>query len=193
MLFDDIQCDLSSQQQKSYLHANTASTLLLEIVFLDPDWVLGGMPRGKAAAPRVRSETSEDNPLLALPPELLAQIVKQLPVSDRRSLAGTCSSLRALVLNCANRLTLQLSSDSPANSTCGATAALGAAVRRQHGALHLRLILCQSITARQLKGELAALGLCPSVQELQLACITVGGLPRHISRGQLLGCFGDVC
>jgi hypothetical protein len=128
------------------------------------------MPKRRRAPPGARSETSDGSPLLALPPELLALVFEHLRVSDRGCLAGTCSRLRALVLSCANRLTLQLGNE---RST---SAALVAAVRRQHGALHLRLTLCQTITARQLKGKLSALGPCPAVQELELAHITVSGL-----------------
>jgi hypothetical protein len=152
------------------------------------------MPRGKRAAARPRSETSEGSPLLALPPELLAQVVEHLPVSDRRSVAGTCSTLRALVLSCANRLTLHLGTE---RST---RAALVAAIRRQHGALHLRLTLGQTITARRLKGELSALGLCPAVQELELAHITVSGLSRHRGHKLVVGAncntfggIGSIC
>jgi hypothetical protein len=130
------------------------------------------MARGKRADPAPRSATMEESPLLTLPAELLAQVVEHLPVSDRRSLAGTCRSLQALVLSCASRLTLLLKSP----FRRGASAALVAAVRRQHGALHLRLTLGQTITTHQLKGELSALGVCPVVQQLELAYIAVSGL-----------------
>jgi hypothetical protein len=124
--------------------------------------------------------------LLALPPELLAVVAEHLSVSGRRSLAGTCSALGALILDCANRLTLHLGNDS------SISAALLAAVRRQHGALHLRLALSQTITARRLKGQLFALGLCPAVEGRELAHITVSGLCRHRSH-QLCGSLGSFC
>jgi hypothetical protein len=108
-----------------------------------------------------------------------AQVVEHSFISDRRSLASTCSKLQALVLDCANYLTLQLGNDSPLKSTYGASAVLVASVRRQHGAVRLRLILCPDFTARQLKQQLSALGLCPAVQELELANATVSGPGRQ--------------
>jgi hypothetical protein len=107
--------------------------------------------------------------LLDLPEELLPSVITALPAEDQRSLAGTCSSLRALVLKQAERLTLQLISASDANRASGATSTLLAAIRRQHGGLHLKLRL-----SKQLPSERGTL--CP--RHLP-CCAHPGALTRH--------------
>jgi hypothetical protein len=106
------------------------------------------------------------NPFLTgLPPELLRIVIDLLSAADQRSLAGTCSQLRASVLLQAKKLRLHLGS-----SQYTATAALLAAIRREHGpAFHLKLRLMGNVSP----DELRALGNCPDVDQLELEFIPV--------------------
>jgi hypothetical protein len=111
--------------------------------------------------------------LVTLPNELLQQIAGALSLADQRRLAGTCSVLRAAVLNQAGRLTLSFHRAKASSTTCGVTSALFSAIRRRHGKqLSLQLRLAQ-LSGRLLRRQLAALGTCPAVQELELAFLGV--------------------
>jgi hypothetical protein len=109
--------------------------------------------------------------LIDLPPELLLIAIGLLSAADQRRLAKTCTLLRAAVLQQAKQLQLDIGShDYPAS------AALLAAIRREHGPpLHLELRFRVWFEGQHINvmKELSALGTCPAVHQLELACIAV--------------------
>jgi hypothetical protein len=130
--------------------------------------------------------------LLALPSELLLNIIAALPAADQWRLAGVCHILRSLVLNQAARLTLSLEHTSVANSKLGLRAALLASVRRPHatGKLTLR-VKCKN--ARNILEELRRLGPCPAVTRLELESVPVGGGYLHVcNRKSVMQAAGNV-
>jgi hypothetical protein len=115
------------------------------------------------------------SPLLALPPELLQHVFSAVSASGHQQLAGTCRAVRNQVLQQTERLTLSLDRSSAVDgSNNKATTALLAALQRDHADLSLKLSLAQ-VSQQRMLDELAAMGPCRSVTELELAHVTVSG------------------
>jgi hypothetical protein len=111
---------------------------------------------------------SSHSTLLGLPDDLIAHIISALPVADQKSLALACSRLKTLVLQGSETLALEIRARGDVSRV---SASLLAAIRRRHGKLSLRLTLAAD--GCDWHEELAALGLCPAVEHLELRLLHV--------------------
>jgi hypothetical protein len=117
----------------------------------------------------------DSSPLLELPPELLQHVFSAVSAKGHQQLAGTCKAVRTQVLSQTEKLTLPLDRASVIEGSKNkATAALLAAVQRDHADLSLKLSLAK-VAPKRILDELAVIGPCPSVTELELANVSVRG------------------
>jgi hypothetical protein len=147
----------------------------------------------------------EDVLLTSLPNEVLSCIFATLPAADQWRLAGTCRLLRTLVLDQAERITVQVGAVSSSGSrTVGVSEPLLKAVRRQHGELCLRLKSAMppglqqqgnNMPSHNARGGshqaagvcccsskwLKALGQCPAVDKLELEGLAVSNSQFQLS------------
>jgi hypothetical protein len=111
---------------------------------------------------------SSQNTLLGLPDDLIAYIISALSGTDRRSLGLACGKLQTLVVQGAETLALEIRAPGDVSRV---PAPLLAAIGKRHGKLSLRLTLAAD--ACNLHKELAALGMCPAVEHLELRLLHV--------------------